>query len=307
MKMSDTTAIVGDEPKTFWTKLLTSTPVVMTVVSTLLAGLSNSEMSRAQYDRSMAAQQQAQVGDQWGYFQAKKLRGATLKASLDVLEATADVTPVEEGPLCDAIGPTVQEDATGKATLGALVKGQLPTYKAQSIQDPAIQNALEAVGSEKPEADIEPLLRQISESSLVQATQVAGDNTRGYDRQMAPILARAEQWKTRIYQRPDATRSQARGLAAACMRLESLRYEQDSHYNSTVAQLKELQVRLSNQHAERHHLRSKWFFFGMLAAQLAVILATFALALKRRSLVWGLATSLGMCAVGFGVYVYGWV
>ena len=71
-------ALKADLPQTKWGKVLATTPVVMTVIATLLAGLSSGEMIRAQYDRSLAAQQQSKAGDQWGYFQAKRLRAALL-------------------------------------------------------------------------------------------------------------------------------------------------------------------------------------------------------------------------------------
>ena len=48
-------------PQTTWGRILLATPVVMTVVATLLAGLASSEMTRAQYNRSLAAQQQAKA------------------------------------------------------------------------------------------------------------------------------------------------------------------------------------------------------------------------------------------------------
>ena len=48
-------SLKADVPQNRWGKVLTATPVVMTVIATLLAGLSSSEMTRAQYDRSLAA------------------------------------------------------------------------------------------------------------------------------------------------------------------------------------------------------------------------------------------------------------
>ena len=66
----------ADIPQNKWGKVLAATPIVMTVIATLLAGLSSSEMTRAQYDRSLAAQHQSKAGDQWSYFQAKRLRAA---------------------------------------------------------------------------------------------------------------------------------------------------------------------------------------------------------------------------------------
>ena len=74
----------ADLPPNKWGKILASTPIVMAVIATMLAGLASSEMTKAQYDRSLAAQLQSKAGDQWSYFQAKKLRGAEARNSLDV-------------------------------------------------------------------------------------------------------------------------------------------------------------------------------------------------------------------------------
>ncbi|HEY9153709.1 MAG TPA: DUF4337 family protein, partial [Opitutaceae bacterium] len=74
-----------DAPKTLWERIFTSTPVAMTMVATLLAGLSTSEMTRAQYDRSLAAELQSKAGDQWSFFQAKKLRGSLQQNEADLL------------------------------------------------------------------------------------------------------------------------------------------------------------------------------------------------------------------------------
>src|SRR6516225_614848 len=68
-----------------WGGILTVTPVVLTVLATILAGLSNSEMTQAQYHRSLAAQYQSKVGDQWAFFQAKRIRGSSLETAADHL------------------------------------------------------------------------------------------------------------------------------------------------------------------------------------------------------------------------------
>ena len=71
-----------------------------------------------------------------------------------------------------------------------------------------------------------------------------------------------------------------------------------------IANLYEVQVRKSNYSAERHHIRSQRFFYGMLAAQLGVIIATFAIAARKRNLLWALAAAAGSAAVAFAIYVY---
>src|SRR5664280_3547551 len=83
-----------DLPPNKWGKILGATPIVMTVIATMLAGLASSEMTKAQYDRSAAAQLQSKAGDQWSYYQAKKLRSAVAHNTLDLLAATSEVNPL---------------------------------------------------------------------------------------------------------------------------------------------------------------------------------------------------------------------
>src|SRR5512136_1165145 len=94
MKTEIPEELASEVPQTKWGKILLATPVVMTVIATLLAGLASSEMTRAQYDRALGAQLQSKAGDQWSYFQAKKQRGAMQRNTLELLQATADVRPV---------------------------------------------------------------------------------------------------------------------------------------------------------------------------------------------------------------------
>jgi hypothetical protein len=64
---------------------------------------------------------------------------------------------------------------------------------------------------------------------------------------------------------------------------------------------------MSNASAERHHLRSQRFFFGMLAAQTGVIISTFAMAARKRNVLWSIAAAAGITAIAFAIYVYLWV
>jgi len=94
-----------------------------------------------------------------------------------------------------------------------------------------------------------------------------------------------------------------REFTVARLRFHSQRYDVEARLNQTVAQLFEMQVRASNLAAERHHRRSGRFFYGMLAAQLAVIVSTFALAARRRTLLWTIAAAAGALALAFTTYV----
>jgi hypothetical protein len=67
MKVQIPEALKSDVPQNKFGKMLAATPVVMAVIATMLAGLASSEMTRAQYDRALAAQQQSKAGDQWSF------------------------------------------------------------------------------------------------------------------------------------------------------------------------------------------------------------------------------------------------
>src|SRR5947209_12252734 len=71
--------------KTLFTIVLTATPVILTVVATFMVGQSSSEMTRAQYYRAVASQNQSKVGDQWAFFQAKRIRGTSYEMTADLL------------------------------------------------------------------------------------------------------------------------------------------------------------------------------------------------------------------------------
>src|SRR5712671_6014090 len=102
-------------PQTQWGRILTATPVVMTIVATMLAGLASSEMTRAQYDRSLAAQQQSKAGDQWSFFQAKRLRGAYQRNTADLLQTLTEVHSVDAAALKTLAQQAVADSANADA------------------------------------------------------------------------------------------------------------------------------------------------------------------------------------------------
>src|SRR5580700_8674253 len=130
-------------PQNKWGKILGMTPIVMTVIATMLAGLASSEMTKAQYDRSLAAQLQSKAGDQWSYFQAKKLRSASARNTLDLLAATTAFHPLEASVLGNA-------DA---ATMAAFTQNQLPSVKAPKFEE-TVETALDALGNSAPDNEI---------------------------------------------------------------------------------------------------------------------------------------------------------
>ena len=291
-------ALKADMPQTTWGRILVATPVVMTVVATLLAGLASSEMTRAQYNRSLAAQQQSKAGDQWSFFQAKRLRGTMQLSTLDLLKGTVAVRPLDDAGL----KRLAEVDATVSA---ALLKGELPPVPAPPAFDPSLKSALEAVERMKPEQEIRTLLGSVNVVTVDEAIQAARDRAAGFDAATTPISRSVDRLEKSIAASGPA--ELVRAVTAARLQYTAARYEAEARLNQAIANLYELQVRMSNMAAERYHRRSERFFLGMLAAQAAVITATFALAARQRSILWGLAAGVGVVAIAFAVYVYLWL
>jgi hypothetical protein len=291
-------ALKADMPQTTWGRILLATPVVMTVVATLLAGLASSEMTRAQYNRSLAAQQQSKAGDQWSFFQAKRLRGTMQLTTLDVLKGTVALRPLDEAGL-------TRFGEMDAAVTAALLKGELPPVPNTTAIDAPLKNALEAVDRVKPEPEIRSLLASVNTATVDEAIQAARDRAAGFDAATSPISRSVDRLEKAVA--VSGATELVRDVTAARLRYTAARYEIEARLNQAVANLYELQVRMSNMAAERHQRRSERFFLGMLAAQAAVVTATFALATRQRSILWGLAAGVGAVAVAFAVYVYLWL
>lgn len=391
-----------DMPQNLWGKLLAATPVVMAVVATMLAGLSSSEMTRAQYDRSLAAQQQAKAGDQWGLFQAKRLRGTGMRTAGDMLQAAAEVelfqplalkpttaSLVQNLQRCDDLARHLAEGLAGPATVGkgwaVTLAAQLDVYlqgtaarqaaaekhvadlagllaaettaaamdafcggavPAVAAAEPTLSEALTGVEEGRSAQELAAVLGRVTEAQLEAALGTAREGIRAFDDRVGPVTRLSDQLdtllgrglalaqETRLPARlaaglpadvDPALRRAAEEFAAASLavsaepaplyrafttarlRYAARRYDAEARLNQALASLYEIQVRKNNLSADRHYVRSQRFFYGMLAAQLAVITATFAIAARRRNLLWGLAAAAGMAAVLFAVYVYVYV
>jgi len=277
-------------PQNKWGKLLAATPIVMTVIATMLAGLASSEMTKAQYDRSLAAQLQSKAGDQWSYFQAKKLRGALAHNSLDLLAATGETQPLTAAALTGA-------DA---ATLAAFTKNELPAATPAKFDD-EVNAALAAVENSKPEPDIAAALAKVKDAALAAALVAAKDAASAFDAATKSINKASDKFDEALMA---GDKNVFRSFSAARLRYTAARYDAESRLNQSIANVYELQVRKGNISAERHHHRSQRFFYGMLAAQMGVIVSTFAIAAQKRNFLWSLAAAAGLAAVSFSLYVY---
>ena len=282
-------ALKADVPQTTWGKILAATPVVMTVIATALAGMASSEMTRAQYSRSLGAQQQSKAGDQWAFFQAKRLRSALQKNALDIVQSTTDVH-LFAAPDLDA------------PTLAALTKGELPALPPAPAVDANVKAALESVENQKPNDETEKLLAPVKDATLQETLRAAQDRATAFDNLIDPINQAVDRLDKNFSSAAD--KQLTRDFTVARLRFTAARYDSEARLNQAIANVYELLVRKSNMDAERHHKRSQRFFYGMLIAQAAVIVSTFSLAAQKRSLLWSLAAAAGAAAVAFAVYVY---
>lgn len=356
-----------DVPMTLFGRILLTTPVVMAVVATLLAGLASSEMTRAQYDRALGAQLQSKAGDQWSFFQAKKLRSATQRNTVDLLEASGDLGLLSTESLTLTIGQLetylqqvdaqarkdLQAPAVGQGdvlnrylkdaprrnaqaqkiqtalqtalqspeaakAIPAMLQAQVPDIGSDATLTREIADAIEVLENSTSESEITAAISKLKDAAIADALRSAKNRPTTLDAATKPITQCIDRIEKLLEQGASLlkeTREIAphpavpapwllREFAAARMRYSVARYDAEARLNQAIANLLELQVRRANLSAERHHFRSQRFFYGMLGAQLAVIVSAFSVAARKRNLLWTLAAGAGLLAVLFGAYVY---
>src|SRR5262249_12376807 len=118
-------------------------PVAMTMLATALAGISTSEMTQAQYHRSLAAQHQSRAGDQWAFFQAKRLRGALLQSTADVLQ-----------PLTRMLDPADLVEAVHRVTAGLQNAESAAKRLEEKWKSPSPNPAMELADKAKKQAEV---------------------------------------------------------------------------------------------------------------------------------------------------------
>jgi len=193
------------------------------------------------------------------------------------------------------------DSSAGQQTLVLLQNGELPGAPARDTADKQVEAALNAIETTQPEADVAALVAPVKVITVNEKLRAAVARAQAFDELLTPFNRTVEQIESPLSR---AAAAPERDFIVARLRYTGSRYDAESRLNQTIANLYELQVRQSNLSAERHHRRSQRFFFGMLAAQAAVIISTFSIAAQKRSLLWSLAAGAGLAAIGFAVYVY---
>lgn len=301
MKAQIPDALKADVPMTTWGKILTATPVVLTVFATLLAGLASSEMTRAQYDRGLAAQLQSKAGDQWAFFQAKRLRGTMTDLIGSVLDSQSSTAAQK---LDQRVASLAKEEpfwgrSDVQELIGAAQNGRLPSVLPPSPENVSAAQKLVDEPTE-PGALVEAFHR-VSHDVLDAEIDRLRAAVRAADARATAetVLWRDMEAKASLW--PAAERA---NLKAARLDFDAQRYADEARMNQRIAQAYELKVKKVNLSAERHHLRSVRFFYGMLAAQVSVIVSTLALAAKAKNWLWSMAAFAGVVAFALAMYVH---
>lgn len=331
MKLPKISSPDSQKPQTPWDKILTTTPIVLTVVATLLAGLSTSEMTAAQYFGSLAARHQSKASDQWSFFQFKRTRSLIDDNTVETLQnsgLTPSFTPRTLQTLT-ALFPVDKDHDPLNLTIGNILarsdlmelftKNQIPPLKNPSSIDPKIQEVIDAILANKSDIDLDKMAATIPTPMIEQAIARAYADAKASEQATEPVTRLIIDRLYKAVQDINASDTDlpadsqsklsalVRSFKIARLQYRAHRYNFEAGYNAAVAQLLEVQKHKSSFESEHHKLRSRRFFYGMLAAQIGVIAATMAVAVRQKSLIWSLATVAGMGAAIFGAYVYVYV
>jgi hypothetical protein len=230
----------------------------MTVLATILAGLSSGEMSRAQYYRSLAAQTQAKAGDQWALFQAKRVRGASVENTLDLLvnsSRPAQFNPADTSRAIAAFAARVQTatpadagndlqavqretatlrqeldsllaDAESRKALAALATLEPPGIAATPIASLELKRLVDAIAAQKPEEQTQELVGKLEEESVWRAVQDVEAAAAAFDKEVKPVLLAIAKART-ILARLSETGAQAERLAKTFAATEAFRANTD--------------------------------------------------------------------------------
>lgn len=288
--MSTETTPPTEAPKSLFDKVGTALPIALTALATAFAGMSTSELQRAMFWRSYAAQDQAKATSQWTLAGFKRDRALICQTAAAQLRASAS----------HPANPFTEKSASPADPLAVawLAGNGPPVAKLPEVADENLRNLLSDIQSRKPERE---LLRQGATipASVVNDAIEAGERAiEALDKEWDPTL------KSAAAMAASANREKASAAQAAGFELEQRRYRIESNLNQGVGFLYEARVKVSSAESERHQRKSENFFYAMLAAQIGATISALALARRQRSLLWAVAGGTGVIALVIGAYVY---
>ncbi len=154
--------------KRLWDTVLTATPILLTVLGTLLASRSSGEMTQAQYHRSISAQNQSKSGNQWAFFQAKRVRGT-------IQQMFAERGAFREAGALSVARRMPKALERTEAEAGTLLQTVAAAQKDTTADNPDL-DALKK-GVEKYQSEVRKAVRQARESQTALAKALSSGNT----------------------------------------------------------------------------------------------------------------------------------
>ncbi len=208
-------ADVPTEKPTLRGRIVGVTPIILTVLATALAGLSSSEMTQSMYHRSLAGQQQSKAGDQWSFFQAKRIRGTNMDMTGEMLQSFTTPPAFDLDRLvaqCRALSAALEKsggDAAGarekaaalakmltdpatREALAFVSKSNLPVVETLPIEDAEAAKHLRAVlddiAQRKPEPDTVTETKFLSAGHINEAIRNAEASADAFDKACTPTV-----------------------------------------------------------------------------------------------------------------------
>ncbi len=234
MKNDDDKSTSAKRPTTSWGQVVQMTPIVLTVMATVLAGLSSSEMTQSMYHRSLAAQHQSKAGDQWAFFQAKRIRGTILEGNVTLLRSLGHAEPLDADRLKASVTGTIRlleglsldaataaksalvkldqwfVDAAANQALKCLTSSALPQVEDQHLPDSAsyrmLTSAVQTLSRPHSEAELASIVHSVDPAQIDEATQLARQNADAFDHACEPVAKALGQLRAVIAQLSSADR-----------------------------------------------------------------------------------------------------
>jgi hypothetical protein len=182
-------------------------------------------MTKSMYYRSLASQHQSKAGDQWAFFQAKRIRGTSLDMTAELLQSLGHADPFvpaqlpaetekvlhaledaakDSGPqqktytAAAAVFKAAQEQLTilvGKASarqsFSHLAGSDLPKIDVQALSKPGVREILnaivKAISERQPESATANLVRSLSLDDIEEATGIAEKAADQFDKACEPL------------------------------------------------------------------------------------------------------------------------
>jgi hypothetical protein len=275
-----------EQAKSLVDKIGAALPIALTALATAFAGMSTSELQRAMFWRSYAAQDQAKATSQWTLAGFKRDRSLICQSTAAQLRATAG------NPANPFAAATDSQAAKWLAGQGP------PAASLPEVSDERLRKLVADIQARVPEVELIVESGKIPPSVINAAIDEAEKAIEQLDREWDPTLKEASRL-TNARDKDTAAAAQAAGFE-----LEQRRYRVEANLNQGLSFLYEARVKVSSAESEKHQRKSERFFYAMLAAQAGATIAALAMARRKKSLLWAVAGLTGVVALAIGGYVY---